>query len=91
MLADTAIVGKNCFFHYCHYVKGLMALRIHRSNCPFCMQKNPDYIPNHLIHVVSNLETGQVVMTFSDWEKAIRYMQSHHRENLSLSDSGYVE
>jgi len=42
--ADTAIVGSGAFFHYCHKIKGLMALRIHHSNCPLCLQKNPDYI-----------------------------------------------
>ena len=91
MMADTAIVGKNCFFHYCHKMKTLLALRIHRYNCPFCLQKNPDYISNSLAHAVTNIETGSIVMVFSDMTKAIQYMQEHSLENLSLTDTGYVK
>jgi len=89
--ADTAIVGNGTFTHYCHKIKGLMMLRVHHYCCPLCSQKNPDYIPNQLVHVVSNLLTGSVVMIFSGERKAIEYIQNHPYDNLALGDSGYVK
>ena len=68
-----------------------MALRVHHSNCPFCLQKNPDYISNKLIFPVTNYLTGSIIMTFSDQQKAIMYIQSHPQETWALGDTGYVE
>lgn len=89
--ADTAIVGNGVFIHYCHKLKGLMALRIHHSKCPLCFQKNPDYISNRMVHVVYNLSTGSTVLIFADQQKAIQYIQEHPYDHLALNDSGYVE
>ena len=89
--ANTAIVGNGIFFHYCHKTKGLMALRIHHPNCPLCMQKNPDYILNLLVHVVSNFATGSIVMIFANEVQAINYIQKHPLDNLMLGDAGYVD
>lgn len=91
MLADTAIVANNLFFHYCHRGKGLMALRTHRYNCPLCGQKNPDYLSNKLAHTVTDVKTGSVVMVFADIENAIQYIQEHSSEILLLGDTGYVD
>jgi len=91
MLANSAIVGKNCFIHYCHKMKTLIALRTHRSNCPFCMQKNPDYVKNNMAYAVINMETGSTVMVFADMDKATKYVQERPFENLALSDTGYVQ
>lgn len=88
--ADTAIVGKGAFFHYCHSTKTLMAFRIHHKFCPLCNQKNPDYIPNILVHTVTDMTTGRDILVFSDIQKAIDYMQNHPLENLALGDTGYV-
>ncbi len=90
MNADTAIVGNGTFTHYCHKLKGLITLRIHHSMCPLCMQKNPDYILNKMVHVVCNF-TGSTVLIFADEQKAIQYIQDHPFDNLALGDSGYVE
>lgn len=89
--ADTALVGNGFFFHYCHSIHGLMALRIHHKSCPICLQKNPDYTPNKMVHIVSNIQTGLVVMIFSDQDKAIKYIQDHCTDNLAIGDSGFVE
>jgi len=89
--ANTAIVGNGTFTHYCHKINGLMILRVHHYCCPLCFQKNPDYITNQLVHVVSNLFTGSVVMIFGDECKAIEYVQNHPFDNLALGDSGYVK
>jgi len=89
--ADTAIVGNGAFVHYCHKIKSLMYLRTHHPYCPLCLQKNPDYIPNKLVHTVTKMETGSTVMTFADENKAIQYMYDHYSENLVLGDTGYVE
>jgi len=89
--ADTAIVGNGAFFHYCHKLKGLMALRIHHPNCPLCLQKNPGYISNVMVHVVYNLSTGSTVLIFADEQKAIQYIQDHPYDHLALGDSGYVK
>lgn len=88
--ANTAIVGNGTFTHYCHKINGLMMLRVHHYCCPLCSQKNPDYIPNQLVHVVSNLLTGSVVMIFGDELKAIQYIQDHPYDNLALGDTGYI-
>lgn len=89
--ADTAIVANGMFFHYCHRLKGLMALRIHHPMCPLCMQKNPDYISNKMVHVVCNLYTNSTVLIFADVQKAIQYIQDHPHDHLALGDSGYVK
>ena len=89
--ADTAIVGNGFFVHYCHKIKGLMALRVHHRCCPLCLQKNPDYIKNKLVHIVTNMDTGSVVLIFSDIHKATQYMQDQPFANLALGDTGYVE
>ena len=89
--ADTAIVGNGAFFHYCHSLKGLMALRIHHPICPLCLQKNPGYILNEMVHVVYNLSTGSTVLIFADQQKAIQYIQDHPNDHLALGDSGYVK
>lgn len=91
MYADTAIVRNGMFFHYCHKIKGLMALRIHREYCPLCLQKNPDYIPNKLVCEVIDMSTGRAVLMFADIHKATQYMQDHPYDNLALGDTGYVE
>ena len=88
--ADTAIVGNNCFIHYCHCLKTLVALRIHREGCPFCKQKNPDYIPNKIAYAVIDFNTGTIVMGFEDDKEAIQYIQDHPEENLALTDTGFV-
>ena len=88
--ADTAIVGNNCFIHYCHSLKTLVALRIHREACPFCKQKNPDYTPNKGAFAVIDFKTGAVVMGFEDDKEAIQYIQNHPYDNLALSDTGFV-
>lgn len=90
MSADTAIVCDGTFTHYCHKIKGLMMLRIHHPKCPLCLQKNPDYISNQLVSIVSNLVTGSVVMIFADECKAIQYIQNHPNDTLALGDTGYV-
>ena len=89
--ADTAIVGNGIFFHYCHSIKGFMALRTHHKFCPFCSQKNPDYIPNKLVHTVTEMNSGRTVLIFADIQKAVDYMQKHPSENLALGDTGYVD
>jgi len=89
--AETAIVSNGAFFHYCHKIKGLMALRIHHSNCPICLQRNPDYISNKLVHTVTDMNTGRDVLVFGDMNKAIEYVQAHPFDNLALGDTGYVE
>ncbi len=90
MLADTAIVRNGTFTHYCHEAKGLMMLRVHHIGCPLCGQKNPEHIPNKLIHIVCKFN-GTVVLGFADENKAIRYIQEHPFENLMLNDTGYVD
>jgi len=87
----TAIVGKGFFFHYCHNVKTLMALRVHYKFCPLCKQLNPDYIANKLVHTVTDMDSGRDVLIFSDIHKAINYMQNHPFENFALGDTGYVQ
>jgi len=89
--ADTAIVGDGFFIHYCHKIKGLMTLRIHHSNCPICLQRNPDYISNEFVYPVTNMKTGSNVLIFADQNKAIQYIQNHPFDNLALGDTGYVE
>ena len=89
--ANTAIVGNGTFTHYCHKIKGLMMLRIHHQHCPVCLQKNPDYIPNKLVHIVTNMETGSDVLIFGDIHKAALYIQDHPYDNLALGDTGFVE
>lgn len=89
--ADTAIVSKGIFFHYCHNVKSLMALRIHHKFCPFCSQVNPDYITNKLVHTVTDMDSGRDVLIFTDIHKAVDYIQKHPCENLALGDTGLVQ
>ena len=88
--ADTAIVGGGFFFHYCHRVKGFMALRVHYKFCPLCSQKNPDYILNKSVFTVSDMNTGRDVMIFANAQKAVDYIQKHPSENFALGDTGYV-
>jgi len=88
--ADTAIVGNGIFIHYCHKVKGLMALRIHHEKCLLCSQRNPDYNASTIVFTVSNLLTGAIVLVFEDEQDAIIYMQSHPNDQLALGDTGYV-
>ena len=87
--ADTAIVGNGTFTHYCHKIKGLMMLRVHHMCCPLCLQKNPDYITNNLVYVISNI-SGSVVMIFGDQKRAIKYIHNHPKDYLVLGDSGFV-
>jgi len=91
MIAATAIVSKGFFVHYCHKAKGFMVLRTHHQNCPLCMQKNPDYIPNKLSHAVIEFNTGKIRLVFADMGKAIQYIQERPCENLALDDVGFVE
>ncbi len=91
MNADTAIVGDGMFIHYCHTLKGFMALRIHHSRCYLCQQQNPDYIPNKMVHVVYSLKRDSTVLIFADEVKAIQYIHDHPLDHLALGDSGYVE
>lgn len=88
--ADTAIVSEGIFFHYCHKIKGLMALRICHECCPFCLQKNPDYIPNKIIYTVINYKTNSVILAFDDQLQAVKYIQTHHLDPLMLGDTGFV-
>lgn len=88
--ADTAIVGNGIFVHYCHKIKGLMALRIHHACCPICFQKNPDYTKNKTVHTVINLLTGSIVLVFKDLNNAIKYIHEHPWETLALGDTGFV-
>ena len=87
--ADTAIVGNGIFVHYCHKIKGLMALRIHHACCPLCFQKNPDY-KKKTVHTVINLQTGSNVLIFKKLNKAIKYIQERPWETLALGDTGFV-
>lgn len=89
--ADTAIVGNGAFFHFCHGMKGLMALRIHWEECPICTQKNPDYIPNKLVHTVINLSSGKIILVFANQIDAVTYVLKRPFENLALGDTGFVE
>ena len=89
--AATAIVANGTFTHYCHKIKGLMMLRIHHPYCPICLQKNPDYTPNKLVHTVTNMETGSDVLIFADIAKAAQYIADHPYDNLALGDTGYVD
>lgn len=89
--ANTGIVGNGIFFHYCHKISTLMALRVHHSNCPLCNQKNPGYIQNNMIFTVSHLETGCVVMSFADQQRAIDFIQKNPNELWALGDTGYVK
>jgi hypothetical protein len=89
--ADTAIVGNGVFVHYCHKIRGLMALRIRHPCCPICFQKNPDYTQNKMIHTVTNLLTGSIILTFSDVNIAIKYIQDRPWDTLALGDTGYVK
>ena len=89
--ADTAIVSNGVFFHYCHKTKALMAWRIHHEYCPLCSQKNPDYIPNKLVHTVTDMSTNRDVLIFADIHKAVQYIQDHPNDNLALGDTGYVK
>jgi len=92
MIADTAIVGDGMFIHYCHKLKGFMALRTHHSGCPLCQQKNPDYIPNKMVHIVYSLKRDySTVLIFADEQKAIQYIHDHPFDHLAIGDSGYVE
>ena len=88
--ADTAIVRNGVFVHYCHNIKGFMALRIHYPCCPICFQKNPDYVQNRLVHTIINLQTGENVLIFKDFNKAIQYIQDRPWETLALGDAGFV-
>jgi len=88
--ANTAIVTDGFFTHYCHTNKGLMMLRVIHHSCPFCNQKNPDYICNKLIYGVTKL-SGSNVLMFSDENKAIKYIYDHPKENFVLDTTGYVE
>lgn len=88
---DTAIVGNGFFTHYCHKIKSLIILKICHSNCPMCLQKNPDYIRNRTVYSVTDLKTGSNVLIFADQNKAIQYIQDHLFDNLALGDTGYVE
>ena len=90
-IADTAIVGKGFFIHYCHDVKSFMALKVSRAACPFCSQKNPDYIPNQIIYTVTSLVNGSLIMAFANQDSAIAYIQKHPLEPWALGDSGYVQ
>jgi len=89
--ADTAMVSDGTFTHYCHEIKSLMILRIHHSNCPMCLQRNPDYISNKLAHTVIDMKTERVVLVFGDADKAVNYVLEHPFDNLALGDTGYVE
>lgn len=91
--ADTAIVANGTFTHYCHKRNTLKTLPVHHYCCPICSQKNPDYIPNQLVHVVCNLSgsvIGSVVMIFRDQLKAVQYIQDHPNDNLAFCDTGYI-
>ena len=88
--ADTAIVGNGVFVHFCHKIRGLMVLRIHHPCCPICFQKNPDYIQNRLVHTVIDLQTGQNVLIFKNFNKAVQYIQERPWETLALGDAGFV-
>lgn len=68
-----------------------MALRVHHPNCPLCLQKNPDYISNILVHTVIDMTNNRIVMIFGDMNEAIKYIQDHPLESWALGDSGYVE
>lgn len=90
--ADTGIVRNGFFFHYCHKNKTMMALQVRWEKCPFCYQKNPDYIrPTKVIYTISNIPTGSQVMSFADQRKAIDYICNHPEEQFALGDTGYVE
>jgi len=88
--ADTAIVGNGIFVHYCHKIRGLLALRIHHACCPICFQKNPDYVKNKTVHTVINLKTGSNVLVFKNLDKAIKYIHDRPWETLALGDTGFV-
>lgn len=88
--ADTAIVCKGMFFHYCHKIQGFIVLRIHYPCCPLCFQKNPDYVQNTLVHTVTDLSTGRNLLIFRNINKAIQYIQEHPFETLALGDAGFV-
>lgn len=88
--ADTAMVGDGFFIHYCHKIKGLMALRIFHPCCPTCLQKNPDYISNQLVHAVCKF-SGSIVLIFADEKKAMQYIYDHPKDNLLLDTTGYVD
>ena len=90
MKSGTALVVNGVFFHYCHKINSLMALRIHYSSCPLCKQENPDYIQNKIIYTVSDLTTGNVILAFDDEQKAISYMKNHPQELWCLGDTGHV-
>lgn len=89
--AATAIVGNGVFIHYCHKSKTFVVFRIHWSSCPFCSQKNPDYIPNNLVYTVINLKNDNILLTFANQEDAISYIIKHPLDNLALGDTGYVQ
>ena len=69
MKSGTALVINGVFFHYCHKINSLMALRIHHKSCTLCKQANPDYIQNKIIYTVSDLTTGKVILAFDDEQK----------------------
>ncbi len=91
MYADTAMVGNGIFVHYCHKIRGLMALRIHHPYCPICFQKNPDYTSNKIAHTVIDLLSGRTILTFGDYDTAVKYVQERPWDTLALDTTGFVK
>jgi len=90
MLADTAIVTENYFFHYCHRMKTFVALQLHHPSCPYCYQKNPLGIPNsHIIFLVTDF-SGRPIMSFEDQYATIEFLQKNWQKGYMLRDIGYV-
>jgi len=90
MKAETALVTDKFFFHYCHKLKGLMCLRIYHEKCPLCDQKNPAYIKNRMIFLVTDYD-NRPIMAFTDHRDAYDFICENPQGEYILHDTGFVE
>ncbi len=90
MKAETALVSDTFFFHYCHKIKGFLCLRIYHEKCNICGQKNPNYIQNKLIFLVTDYDNIPI-MAFTDAEKSYDFISQNPLANYILHDTGLVE
>jgi len=88
-MTDRILKG-NCYIHFCLKNKSWMAFRYHINKCPFCGYKNPDGDDRtKSITMVMTFDGNPVVSFESDME-AIAFTQRHHKEDLILTNVGYI-
>ncbi len=90
MKAETALVTDRFFFHYCHKIKGFMCLTIKHQNCFLCGQKNPSYIKNKMIFLVTDYDSSPI-LAFTDQRKAFEFMSKNPEAEYMIHDTGLVE